>query len=300
MANVTVVIPTYNQGSFLKKAIQSVIDQTYVDWELIVINNHSEDNTIEIFNSFDDKRIKLINYSNKGIIAASRNIGIKSSSSNFIAFLDSDDNWYPRKLQDCLDLLSSGYDLVCHSELWVSNDKPSRKVDYGPEPKATFNNLLLKGNCLSPSAVVVKRDFLIKVNYFDEDILLVTAEDYDLWIRLAKVKCRIGFLNKTLGEFIIHENSNSGDILKNTLATISVIEKNINNFVSNNLMGFFLILFLRSRILYNGSKRFWKKHDFKNAIYFCKNSIKSNPLYLKSYLFLILLYSIHKVNIKLK
>ena len=66
MANVTVVIPTYNQGSFLKKAIQSVIDQTYVDWELIVINNHSEDNTIEIFNSFDDKRIKLINYSNKG------------------------------------------------------------------------------------------------------------------------------------------------------------------------------------------------------------------------------------------
>jgi len=285
MTKISVIIPTYNQGSFLEKAIQSVINQTYIDWEMIVINNYSEDNTEEIFNSFDDKRIKMINYSNLGVISASRNIGIKNSSSEYVAFLDSDDSWYPDKLNDCIDFLENGYDLVCHSELWVELDKTSRQVNYGPASNATFKNLLLRGNCLSPSAVVVKRECLEMVNYFDEDINLITAEDYDLWLRISKKNYKIGFIDKVLGEFVIHENSNSGDIFKNTIATIRVIEKNITNSYAGKVNRFILTKYLKGCIYYQGSKRFWKRNDFLNAIYFNKYSIKSNPFHIKSYFF---------------
>ena len=91
---VSIVIPTYNHGYFLKKCLQSVIDQTLTDWEAIVINNFSEDNTIDVVNSFHDPRIHLVNFKNNGIIAASRNEGIKISNADLIAFLDSDDSWY--------------------------------------------------------------------------------------------------------------------------------------------------------------------------------------------------------------
>jgi len=90
---VSIVIPTYNHEHFLKKCLQSVVDQTFTNWEAIVVNNFSEDNTIAVVNSFHDPRIHLVNFKNNGIIAASRNKGIKLSRADLIAFLDSDDIW---------------------------------------------------------------------------------------------------------------------------------------------------------------------------------------------------------------
>ncbi len=92
---VSVVIPTYNHARFLGRALQSVMDQTYKNWEVIIIDNHSQDNTDEIVEAFKDPRITLLKIHNNGVIAASRNMGIRAAKGEWIAFLDSDDHWYP-------------------------------------------------------------------------------------------------------------------------------------------------------------------------------------------------------------
>ena len=88
---VSIVIPTYNHANYLSKALQSVLDQTYKNWEAIVIDNHSTDDTNEVINRYVDPRIKYLKIHNCGVIAKSRNVGIQTAKGEWIAFLDSDD-----------------------------------------------------------------------------------------------------------------------------------------------------------------------------------------------------------------
>ena len=87
----SVVMPTYNQSSFLKKSIPSVLLQSWTSLELIIVNNYSSDDTVEVVKSFSDPRVHLINFKNNGVIGASRNVGIKEATGRYITFLDSDD-----------------------------------------------------------------------------------------------------------------------------------------------------------------------------------------------------------------
>ena len=96
---VSVIMPTYNQEEYISDSVDSVLGQTYHHYELIIINNHSEDGTEEIVRSYSDPRIQYYKFNNHGIIAASRNYGIRLSKGKYIAFLDSDDIWLPKKLE---------------------------------------------------------------------------------------------------------------------------------------------------------------------------------------------------------
>ena len=98
MVLVSIIMPTFNQGHLISKAIESIIAQTFSNWELIIINNFSLDDTLERVEGFDDPRIRIYNYSNNGIIAASRNLGIEKALGQYLAFLDSDDYWSSTKL----------------------------------------------------------------------------------------------------------------------------------------------------------------------------------------------------------
>ncbi|SVC19016.1 uncharacterized protein METZ01_LOCUS271870, partial [marine metagenome] len=120
---VSVVIPTNNRELLLSRALKSVVDQSYTNWEAIVVDNHSQDNTDEVIYNFGDSRIKLLKIHNKGIIAASRNLGIKAACGDWIAFLDSDDWWSPIKLERSLQFLNSGADIVYHDLFIVKNKK---------------------------------------------------------------------------------------------------------------------------------------------------------------------------------
>ena len=111
---VSIVIPTYNQSEFLRQAIDCIINQTYGSWEAIVVNNFSTDETISVVEGFNDPRVSLINFSNDGVIARSRNLAISRARGEFVAFLDSDDLWEPTKLERSVERLKSGADLVCH------------------------------------------------------------------------------------------------------------------------------------------------------------------------------------------
>ncbi|MBL0209044.1 MAG: glycosyltransferase family 2 protein [Propionivibrio sp.] len=122
MPLVSVVVPTYNHAQFIGHALASVCAQTFTNWEAIVVNNFSTDDTESIVASMVDPRISLVSFANNGVIAASRNHGVGLARGEFVAFLDSDDCWYPHKLERCLKMMTLGYDLVCHGELWVRSE----------------------------------------------------------------------------------------------------------------------------------------------------------------------------------
>ncbi|MBP6621109.1 MAG: glycosyltransferase [Alcaligenes sp.] len=222
--SLSVVIPTFNHAHFLRAALDSIRAQTFSDWEAIVVNNFSEDDTIAVVESYDDSRIRLVNFANHGIIAAARNHGLSLTQAPFVAFLDSDDFWYPEKLERCMDKLAQGYDLVCHAEVWAGPGERRRTVHYGPEARATYENLLLDGNCISTSAVVVRREWLERAGGFSLQPEFVTAEDYELWLKLAREGARIGFVDEVLGEYLIHEGNQSRAALRNMHAVMAVFE----------------------------------------------------------------------------
>ncbi len=121
---VSVVIPTYNHARFLGRALQSVLDQTYTNWEAIVVDNHSQDNTDEVVQRFACGRFTLLKIHNNGVIAASRNMGIRAAKGEWIAFLDSDDWWKPNKLQVCFEHINNNVDLVYHRLKLVGDANP--------------------------------------------------------------------------------------------------------------------------------------------------------------------------------
>jgi glycosyltransferase involved in cell wall biosynthesis len=256
-ARIAVVIPTYNHAEFLGHALTSVREQSFTDWMAIVVNNFSSDATQSIVASFQDPRIRLVNFANHGVIAASRNFGIRSTTSELIAFLDSDDCWYPEKLEQCVRKLEAGYDLVCHGEAWVSEKNGTRRVReviYGPEARASLSSLLFDGNCISTSAVVVRRAALESVEGFDESGDIITAEDYHLWLKLVRSGCRVGFIPKMLGEYRIHPGNTSKAGLRNMHAVRSVFEKIYAKYPNPPVMHRILACRGRAIIDYSGAR----------------------------------------------
>lgn len=224
---VSIIIPTYNHAHFLRAALDSVQRQTFTAWEVIIVNNHSTDNTITVVESYNDPRIRLVNFANNGVIAASRNYGLQLTHAPYVAFLDSDDTWYPEKLALCMVKLQQGYDVVCHAEVWVGPEKRRRTVIYGPESRAAYASLLFEGNCISTSAVVAERDLVAEAGGFSENSEFITAEDYELWLTLAHNGARIGFLDEVLGEYLIHEGNQSRAALRNMQAVLAVFEHHL-------------------------------------------------------------------------
>ena len=209
----SIIIPTYNHANFLKIALRSVINQTYQNFEVIVVDNNSEDNTDEVISNFNDSRIRLHKINNNGVIAASRNFGIEKASNEWLAFLDSDDRWYPNKLSkvnECL-LKNNSYDVLSTNEYKVYQDKTRKKnLSYGPLYKDTYKHLLLFGNRLSPSATVVRKSFLQKNKIkFNESKNFITVEDYDFWLQLAFYKANFKFIHSVQGEYLVHASNNS-------------------------------------------------------------------------------------------
>jgi glycosyltransferase involved in cell wall biosynthesis len=214
---VSVIIPSYNHASYIGKAIQSVLNQTYSNLEIIVVDNHSQDNTLKVINSFNSKvQIRFMEIRNNGVIAASRNMGIKEARGEWIAFLDSDDTWLPEKIEKVVAAASSGlgFDVVCHNEYKVFENLPERKeLRHGPYVNDFYKALLTGGNRLSTSATVVRRSFLeINKLHFNEAVEFVTVEDYALWLDLARAGARFKFIEDFLGEYFIHSSNNSGSL----------------------------------------------------------------------------------------
>ena len=288
VASISVVIPTYNHAHFLRKALGSVIAQTHRNWEAIVVDNHSGDNTAEVVAGFGDPRIRLVQIHNNGVIAASRNRGISEARGEWLAFLDSDDLWYPEKLQKCLGLLSEGYDLVCHGERWFGNGR-DRQIFYGPEPRATYRSLLFDGNCISTSAVVMKTEKARAAGGFLEESEIVTAEDYDFWLRLAKEGAKIGFVRQILGEYTIHSGNQTRGVIRHMEAVLAVLDRHFSSGSGNT--GSFRRWQMKKRraiAYYGGARGLQDDGHHKEAWPYFWKAVVTWPFFTKTYVAMLM------------
>lgn len=180
---VSVIIPTYNRGWIIKEAIDSILAQNYKDFELIVVDDGSTDNTSEVLAPYEND-IKVLFQENKGVSAA-RNRGITEASGQFIAFLDSDDLWLPKKLSTQVEFFNQMPDaLICQTEeVWVRNGIRVNPKKRHKKPSGMIFEPSLELCLISPSAVMVRRSLFDRVGGFDET--LPACEDYDLWLRIS-------------------------------------------------------------------------------------------------------------------
>ncbi len=186
LLDVSVVIPTYNRSSYLPRAIRSVLNQSQISLELILVDDGSTDGTRELMDCMvqEDSRIQYLYQKNQGPSAA-RNLGIRSSNTPFIAFLDSDDEWLPKKLKNQIGFFKSHSDyLICQTEeIWIRNGKRVNPMNKHKKLGGSIFAQSLPLSIISPSCVMMRREFFDQVGLFDES--LPACEDYDLWLRAS-------------------------------------------------------------------------------------------------------------------
>lgn len=190
---VSVIIPAYNRAWSIKRAIDSVMAQTFSDFELIVVDDGSTDNTKEILNSYK-KEIHIITQENLGASAA-RNAGIKKAKGNMIAFLDSDDEWLDRKLEAQMDFFEQNplYKICQTVERWIRYGKFVNIPDIHKKTGGELFGQSLKKCMITCSSVMMRRELLEEVGLFNES--LPACEDYDLWLRITH-KYPVGLIER--------------------------------------------------------------------------------------------------------
>ncbi len=225
----SVVIPAYNAGTFIDKTLDSVRKQTFGNYEVLVTNDGSTDNTEQVLHTYmeqyPDFPLSVANQENKGIGGA-RNNGLLRAKGAYIAFLDADDGWCPEKLERMADYLQchDQVDVAYHDEIEIRRDGSQHLLSYSEVPIPVYEQLLFKGNRLSTSATVVRRELAQRVGGFSESKEFNSAEDYEFWLRLARAGARFGHLAAVLGQYnrvegsvtqkIHYHYNNIGNVIK--------------------------------------------------------------------------------------
>jgi len=269
MPKVSVIIPTHNRAEFLHSAITSVLNQTFQDFEIIIIDDASNDHSREVIANFNDARIKVRhNQVSKGA-AGARNIAIMNSNCEYIAFLDDDDEWLPEKLkiQACLldnsppevGGVCTGYFTIEKSGRILSTVNPEM-ID------------LSKGNPIATSSILLRRECFEKCGMFDESML--ACSDYDMWIRMSKKFC-FKIVKNTLMKYYINENGLTFNYEKK-VRSLEILLRKHENFFKKDYKGY-------------------SKQYFELGVFYCYNgelqkgrrafskSIRKNPFEIRSY-----------------
>jgi glycosyltransferase involved in cell wall biosynthesis len=274
LPRVSVIIPTHNRADFLRGALTSVLNQTYQDFETIVVDDASTDDTATVVASFNDERIRFLQHkANKGG-SASRNTGILASKCDYIAFLDDDDEWLPDKLRRQMEILVAsppevgGVYTGC-----LDVDKARGKVirQRIPTKRGDLSRELLTENCIGgTSSMLLKKVCLQRVGLFDES--LPRSQDYDLWIRISR-EFLFECIQEPLFIYHVHGRKISTDLRAvkglDLLATKYASSPLSNKFYSNDYLDFG-ILYCLSGDMYEGRKALLK-------------AIKLSPLQLRGY-----------------
>jgi len=233
MPKVSVIIPTYNCAGFIKEALDSAINQSFSDLEILVVDDGSTDNTAEVLQSYISKKIIKYFYQDKKGVSAARNLGIRESQGELIALLDADDIWLPDKLSLQIELIEKNPDIcmvftdaelfdkkgiIANSLLCVKTNQPrdgfiykisQRRPNDGFILKDDFYNDLLLGNIIVTQSVLIPKRYIQETGYFDGTLAI--AEDYDLWIRLARIG-QFLYLNKVTVRCRIRNDGLSGGL----------------------------------------------------------------------------------------
>ena len=193
MPSVSIIIPVFDRIQPLERALESLQKQTVQDFDVIVVDDHSTD---DIFSVTKKYGVRYLNTKGKGVSAA-RNTGIGSSESDLIAFLDSDDEWLPHKLELQVQHLSlnPNCSIVHTNELWIRNGQPVNQSLKHQKKGGRIFSQCTELCLIAPSSVLVRRSLLNKVGLFDESFPV--CEDFDLWLRMTAIE-DIGFISEPL------------------------------------------------------------------------------------------------------
>jgi len=230
---VSVILPTYNRAEIVKRSILSVLNQTYKNFELIIVDDASTDKTQMVVEEFSDRRIKYLRNTQNLGPAASRNIGIKASRGIFIAFQDSDDEWHTMKLKaqiDAIHRFDKKTGVIYTSTLRKYDDKqykiPSNKVK--KKEGYLFRSMILGRYLVPTPSALVKKICFEKCGYFDEKLQVL--EEWDIWIRMSKY-FKFGYVNKpmTFSYYTPSSLSTQRDLF--ALGTWKIINKHFKDFI---------------------------------------------------------------------
>ena len=194
---IDVILPTFNRAYCLKRTIDSVLSQNYQELKLYVIDDGSTDETKNLISQYqNESRLKYFYQVNKGVSAA-RNSGIKMGQAEWIAFVDSDDEWLPNKLQTQVDFIKNypNCQFVHSNEIWIRNGvrvNPKKKFD---KSHHDLFRRSLEMCLISPSTVMMKKELCLKHGLFSEEFIV--CEDYDLWLKILATE-EVGFLSENL------------------------------------------------------------------------------------------------------
>jgi glycosyltransferase involved in cell wall biosynthesis len=220
---VSVIIPTYNSAQYLIAAVESVLAQTFKDFEILVIDDGSTDNTSEVIKQFKDC-VRYIKQENQGVSVA-RNRGIKESCGKYVAFLDADDIWMPTKLERQIEVLKENpKSNACYTEyIAFSGDMKPTELKRLRTGGYVLNDLLLRGNVVGPpSALLGERQLFEKLGGFDSNLSL--CADWDMWIRLA-LMTELTFLKEPLIKYRLHDSNMSKNVKLLEEDTLKLLEK---------------------------------------------------------------------------
>lgn len=229
----SVIIPCYNCNDTIGRTLDSVASQDFQNFELIVVDDGSTDESVSVVEDWAGLHPGipcLVKSQPNRYQGAARNTGIRLSHGKFVAFLDADDVWEPPKLTRCFEEIENHpeIDVVCHNEWLVREGIRVGQISAGPH--YTYEDMLFHGNCLSPSATIVRKEWLEKVKGFDESPELFCVEDYDLWMRLAREGAKISYIHEPMGEYTVDRRNTT--VLKAKLFhqnELNLLEKHYAN-----------------------------------------------------------------------
>tara|TARA_R110001592_G_scaffold85353_1_gene252175 strand:+ start:16614 stop:17375 length:762 start_codon:yes stop_codon:yes gene_type:complete len=214
---VSIIMPTYNVGHVVSQTIESVLNQTYSNWELVIVDDCSNDNTLDIVKKYASKyeNIKFIESKYNNGAGISRNLGIQSAQGRFLAFLDSDDIWFPEKLERQIFYMKANEFPICHTAFNFINEAGETRS--GAVYVSASINLIdnLKTTEIGTSTAVIDRNLISESIYFSE---VRARQDLKLWIKLLGA----GYLSHGINEVLVSYRVRPGSVSSNKIKMLWV------------------------------------------------------------------------------
>lgn len=272
MPRVSIIIPTYNRATSIGRTIQSVLNQSYSDFEVIIVDDNSSDNIQEILSDYDDSRIKYIKHQiNRGAPAA-RNTGIENAKGEFFALLDDDDEWFPQKLEKQIEVFDSmGKNVgMVYSGYEIASNEGKIVKELFPGLKGDLFNVLLKSNIIGSPTNLIKRECFEKIHC---DETLKSCQDWDLWLQISK-NYEIEYVPEILARYNLSDSS----ISRNNISVLIGHEQILTKYYS------YIHKYrkIHSFHLQNLGIYYAYQHDYKKSRQYLKMAFMVYPFNLKA------------------
>lgn len=229
---VSVIVNCFNGNAFIEKCLLSILNQSYSNYEIILFDNNSDDDSIKLAKKFKSKKIRIFKSKKKIKLYDARNRAISKSRGKFIAFLDVDDVWYSKKIQKQIEKINAENSDVCYTNYWLIN-KRKKVFSQSKLPSKNMTYEILNKYPICISTVLIKKDIFYKVKKFDKKYEIIG--DFDFFYRISK-KYKFSVLQEPLVKYLVHQNSTS---IKKLNLRISEMNKWLNkNKYEKNLTQF--------------------------------------------------------------